>query len=71
MLFPFVAGFIDHAIGILEQATMKKLLTMDSDLVKSITGYKSWEIEDDILTRELRRHIKEFKRRRKPRWMII
>lgn len=41
---------------------MNMVHTMYSDVVSSVTGYKSCEIADNVRTGELRTHIKDFER---------
>lgn len=48
MVFALVAGFIHCTTGIVERAPMKKLHIMYSDLVSSLTGYKSGEMTEYV-----------------------
>lgn len=62
LVFPFVASFIDHTTGLVEQAPMTRLHIMNSDLDNSLIRYNSGEMTDYVRIEELRRHIKEFER---------
>lgn len=57
MVFSFIACFIERATGLFEQAPMTSLHTMYSDLVISLTIYKSGETTEDVRIGERRRHI--------------
>lgn len=62
IVFPFVAGFVDRANGLVELALMTRLPTEYVDLDRSSRGCKSCGIINFVCSEEPERHIIELKR---------
>lgn len=45
---PFIAGFIDLQIGLVEQMAITKWHAMCSDLISFLTRYRISEMTDDV-----------------------